>query len=50
MDALSIELLQKKLEKEINDVLKQMALQVDKMEFKYKDKLALVINLKTILP
>lgn len=48
MDALLVEILQEKLEDEINVVLKQLELKVDKMEFDFKERLALVINLKTI--
>ena len=34
MEPLVVDLLQKKLEKEINEVLKQLELQVDKVEFR----------------
>jgi hypothetical protein len=47
MEPLVVDLLQKKLEKEINEVLKQLELQVDKVEFRSTEKLALVINLRS---
>ncbi|NLN65409.1 MAG: hypothetical protein GX144_08390 [Clostridiaceae bacterium] len=47
MEPLVVDLLQKKLEKEINEVLKQLELQVDKVEFRSNEKLALVINLRS---
>jgi hypothetical protein len=48
MDAIIVELLQKKLEEELNKVLKQLELQVDKVEFNCKESLALIINLKSV--
>lgn len=46
MDAMIVELLQKKLKDEINNVLQQLELRVDKVEFNCNESLALVINLK----
>lgn len=47
MDAMTVEYLQKKLVDEINKVLRQLELQVDKVEFNCNDCLALTINLKS---
>ncbi|NLY18367.1 MAG: hypothetical protein GX045_05345 [Clostridiaceae bacterium] len=47
MDTLVIEVMQKRLEKEINDVLKHLELHVGKIEFDFKDRLALIINLES---
>ncbi len=47
MDAMIVELLQKKLEDEINKVLQRLDLRVDKVELNCNESLALVINLKT---
>lgn len=43
-----VEILEKKLEDEINKVLRQMDLKVKKVEFSYEEKPELVINLKSI--
>lgn len=43
-----VEILEKKLEDEINKVLRQMDLKVEKVEFSYEEKPELVINLKSI--
>lgn len=48
MDAIIVELLQKRLEDEINKVLRQLELQVDKVEFNCNENLALTINLKSV--
>lgn len=50
MDSLVIEVMQKRLEKEINDVLKHLELHVGRIEFDFKDSLALVINLESTIP
>lgn len=47
MDTLVIEVMQKRLEKEINDVLRHLALHVGKIEFDFKERLSLVINLES---
>lgn len=46
MNTLVIDVMEKRLEKEINDVLKHLELHVGKIEFKFNNGLALVINLE----
>lgn len=48
MDTLVVELMQKRLEKEINDALKHLKLQVGKIEFSFSERLALIINLESL--
>jgi len=48
MDTLVVELMQKRLEKEINEALKHLELQVGKIEFRLSERLALIINLKSL--
>ncbi|NLG87865.1 MAG: hypothetical protein GX494_01400 [Clostridiaceae bacterium] len=48
MDTLVVEVMRNRLEKEINEVLKPMELQVGKMEFIFLEKLLLTINLEAI--
>lgn len=48
MDTLVVEVMRNRLEKEINEVLKPMELQVGKMEFVFLEKLLLKINLETL--
>lgn len=48
MDEKKVALLQKNLEDEINKVLWQLELQVDKVEFDCNECPALTINLKTV--
>jgi hypothetical protein len=47
MDSLVVEVMQKRLEREINEVLKRLELHVGKIEFNFEDKLALVIDLQS---
>ncbi len=48
MDTLVVEVMRKRLEKEINEALKPMELQVEKMEFHFMEKLLLTIQLETV--
>lgn len=48
MDAIIVEVLQKKLEDEMNKVLRKLELRVDKVEFNCNECLALTINIKTV--
>ncbi|MDD4295765.1 MAG: hypothetical protein PHC69_02270 [Ruminiclostridium sp.] len=47
METLVIEVMQKRLEREINDVLRHLELHVRAIEFDYKDSLSMVINLES---
>jgi hypothetical protein len=48
MDTLVVEVMQKRLEKEINEVLKHLELKVERIEFNYMENLALTINLESL--
>jgi len=48
MDTLVVEVMRNRLEKEINEVLRPMELQVGKMEFVFLEKLLLTINLEAV--
>lgn len=45
---LVVEVMQKLIEQEINEALKPLDLQVEKMEFNLNEKLSLIINLESI--
>lgn len=48
MDTLVVEIMKKRLEKEINEALKHFELQVEKLEFRFNERLALIINLESL--
>lgn len=48
MDSIIADLLQKRIEEEMNKVLSRLELKVDKVEFNFSERPAVVINLRTI--